>query len=491
MQNKVQLITYADRISGAGITQLNELLNNELKGLFSGVHILPFYYPIDGSDAGFDPIEHTKVDERIGTWEDVSKLGQDYEVMADLIVNHASADSRRFQDALENGKDSKYWEMFLRKESIFPNGASEEDIAKIYRPRPGSCFTAYDAKIDGKKKLVDFWTTFTSKQVDINVSSAEGNHHLDVILQIFAKNNVKIIRLDAAGYVIKKAGTSCFMIDETFDFIDKLSNRANDLGMETIAEIHSHHKTQIEVATKVNRVYDFALPPLILHALFNKDLAPLTTWLNMSPRNCLTVLDTHDGIGIVDVGSSDKKLGLLDYEQIDSLVERIHENSNNESKLATGATAKNIDIYQVNCSYYDALGKNDYNYLLARAIQFFAPGVPQVYYAGLLAMNNDLELLKETDVGRDINRPYLQEGDVAKLKDKPVVKGLFKLINLRNSLNAFNGEFTVQGHRTRLILSWENKDDFAELSIDLLKNKARITSTNNGEKLELDIKNLI
>jgi sucrose phosphorylase len=156
-------------------------------------------------------------------------------------------------------------------------------------------------------------------------------------------------------------------------------------------------------------VYDFALPPLVLHALGSGDGAPLGRWLEIRPRNAVTVLDTHDGIGVVDVGadSSDRTLfGLLAPDDIDRLVESIHAGSQGSSRLATGAAASNLDLYQVNCTYYDALGGDDARYLLARLLQFFTPGIPQVYYVGLLAGSNDMELLARSGVGRDVNRHH-------------------------------------------------------------------------------------
>jgi sucrose phosphorylase len=403
MQNKVQLITYADRITGQDINALTTLLNGSLKGVFGGVHLLPFYNPIDGSDAGFDPIDHSEVDSRIGSWEDIKALGNNHDLMADLIVNHVSAQSFQFQDVLAKGKASEFWDLFLTKEDVFPNGMSDAEQKAIYRPRPGSCFTPMKC---GDGETYDFWTTFTDNQIDINVKVEAGVAYLNNVLTKFSANNVNIIRLDAAGYAIKQAGTNCFMLDETFGYLDNLSKQANELGMETIAEIHSHYQTQVEVAKRVNMVYDFALPPLILHSLFNNDVDALLKWLKISPRNCLTVLDTHDGIGIIDAGPMGDKPGLLNAEQIDNLVETMHANSNNESRQATGAAASNVDLYQVNCTYYNALGAKDFDYLLSRAIQFFAPGVPQVYYGGLFACENDMELLAKTNVGRDINRPY-------------------------------------------------------------------------------------
>ena len=112
MKNNVQLITYIDRLTGADTQALNKLLNNQLTDLFSGVHLLPFYYPIDGSDAGFDPIDHTQVDGRLGTWSDIKALGEGHELMADLIVNHMSAKSNEFKDVLANGKNSDFWDLF-------------------------------------------------------------------------------------------------------------------------------------------------------------------------------------------------------------------------------------------------------------------------------------------------------------------------------------------------------------------------------------------
>lgn len=488
MKNNVQLITYVDRLTGSTIKELNNILNDQLSDLFSGIHLLPFYYPIDGSDAGFDPIDHTQVDSRLGSWQDVKALGEDYDLMADLIVNHMSAQSREFQDVLTNGKESTYWDLFLTKNKVFPNGLDDEQQKKIYRPRPGSCFTQFSLP---NNESADFWTTFTDNQIDIDVTSVAGKDYLTRILTIFSESKIKIIRLDAAGYAIKKSGTSCFMLEETFEFIDELTHKANKLGIETLVEIHSYYQTQIEIAKRVDQVYDFALPPLILHSLFNKDFSALVDWLTISPRNCITVLDTHDGIGIIDVGPMDGKAGLLTNEQINALVENIHLKSDGESKLATGAAASNVDLYQVNCTYYDALGKNDFDYLVARAIQFFAPGTPQVYYAGLLAQTNDMELLATSQIGRDINRPYLDSECIKESLTKPVTKALLALIGIRNNSAAFNGEFSVSYKQDVLEMSWVNRSSTAVLLISSAKNKVSINVDKDGLSHSIDLHTLL
>src|SRR5690606_1526713 len=124
-------------------------------------------------------------------------------------------------------------------------------------------------------------------------------------------NGVRAVRLDAIGYAIKKPGTSCFMIPETFDFIAALSARVHALGTEVLVEIHSHYEKQIEIARHVDWVYDFALPPLVLHAFAFRTARPLKEWLRVRPRNAVTVLDTHDGIGIVDIGAERGRPGLV------------------------------------------------------------------------------------------------------------------------------------------------------------------------------------
>ena len=488
MKNNVQLITYVDRLSGSNLKELNNTLCGQLSNLFSGVHLLPFYYPIDGSDAGFDPIDHTKVDSRLGSWEDVRALGDHYDVMVDLIVNHVSAHSAEFKDVLSHGEDSSYWPLFLTKDKVFPDGITIEEQEKIYRPRSGSSFTRFSLP---DNKSVEFWTTFTDTQIDIDVTSKAGQSYLTRVLSTFAKNNIKSIRLDAAGYAIKKAGTSCFMLDETFEFIKQLTDMANKLGIETLVEIHSHYQTQIEIAKRVDLVYDFALPPLILHSLFNKDFHALVNWLQISPRNCITVLDTHDGIGMIDVGPMAGQAGLLTNEEIDSIVDKIRINSSEESKKATGCSASNVDLYQINCTYYDALGKNDYDCLIARAIQFFAPGIPQVYYTGLLAETNDMNLLLKTNVGRDINRPYLNKESVEESLQKPFPKALTKLIRIRNNCDAFNGKFSLSLKDDDLSMIWKNNETSATLTVNLIKDEASICINKNRENVLIDLKSLL
>jgi sucrose phosphorylase len=465
MKNKIQLITYVDRLGYNNIHELNSLIKNEFKGLFGGIHLLPFFYPIDGEDAGFDPIDHQLIDPRLGDWNNLKELSQEVDIMADLIVNHVSAKSKQFQDYLEKGNKSEYASLFLSYDKVFPKGATETDLLNIYRPRPSFPFTTFKLN-DGSSKLI--WTTFTSNQIDIDVKSEIGTKYLESILDTFQNAGISMIRLDAAGYAIKQKGTSCFMIDETFEFISELTEKAKAKGIEVLIEIHSYYKTQIEIAKRVDYVYDFALPVLVLNTLFNKNSTSLKNWLQVSPRNAITVLDTHDGIGIVDVASEEDNPGLIDDTTLDKIVKQIHINSNNDSRKATGSAASNLDLYQVNCTYFDALGRNKKAYFIARAIQFFVPGIPQVYYVGLFAGENDMDLLKKSNVGRDINRHYFSKNEIKSHLEKPLIKKLKELMLLRNNHPAFNGEFKlIDTNDGVLNIKWINNNHWAELLIDL------------------------
>ena len=489
MKNHVQLIAYVDRLSGGGLRDLQTLLGGPFAGLFGGVHLLPFFWPVDGADAGFDPIDHGKVDPRLGSWDDVRALGDGTEIMADVIVNHISSRSPQYLDFHKQGEESAYSGMFLTYGRVFPNGAPELDLLAIYRPRPGLPFTK-TRLADGTEHLL--WTTFTSEQVDIDVRSAAGKRYLGRILEQFAAAGIRCIRLDAAGYAIKKRGTSCFMIPETFEFIAGLKAQAHTLGIEVLVEIHTHYEEQIEIARQVDWVYDFALPPLILHTLYTGNTGPLKHWLDISPRNAVTVLDTHDGVGVLDVGASrkgpDTKPGLLTANQIDSLVETIHERTGGASQQATGAAASNLDLYQVNCTFYDALGRRDEEYLIARALQFFAPGIPQVYYVGLLAATNDMDLLRRTGVGRDINRHYFTGGELQERLKAPVVRSLLDLIRFRNEHRAFAGEFQLRdSDDCSIAMEWRKDSDWARLDVDVASRSAVISHSDPAGEQKITI----
>jgi sucrose phosphorylase len=331
------------------------------------------------------------------------------------------------------------------------------------------------------------WTTFTSDQIDIDVAHPETRRYLADVLEKFHAAGISAIRLDAVGHTVKKAGTSCFMIPETFAFIADFTAEAHARGMEVLVEMHGHYQHQIDLAREVDWVYDFALPPLALHTLYTRDAAPLKRWLEMRPGNTVTVLDTHDGIGVLDVDADRRKQapGLLPPKDIDALIETIHRRSRDESRHASGNVASNVDSSMINCTFYDALGRRDTEYLIARAVQCFLPGIPQIYYVGLLAGCNDLDLLRRTGVGRDINRHYYTVNELAHELTRPVVQSLIELLRLRNTHEAFRGTFHVVPSATdQILLEWKNGVEFAQLDVDLTRMCASVTCSRAESGIE-------
>lgn len=476
----MQLIVYADRLGGT-IRGLADLLAGPLAGLFGGVHLLPFYTPIDGADAGFDPTDHKQVDARLGTWDDIAELGRSVDLMADLIVNHISTQSPHFQDFLAHGERSPSAGMFLTFDRVFPDGATEDDLLRLYRPRPGLPFTDVTLR-DRTRRIV--WTTFTSAQVDLDVHHPATVAYLQSILDRFADAGVRSVRLDAVGYAVKTPGTTCFMTPETHGSIEEVGAWAARRGIEVLVEIHSHYEQQVSIARRVDRVYDFGLSPLVLHGLFTGDAEPLRRWLDIRPTNAITVLDTHDGVGVRDVGrdvTDPQRPGLLGEEQIDALVERIHEHTGGDSRKASGAAAANVDLYQVNTTYYDALGRDDRAYLLARLLQCFTPGIPQIYYVGLLAGHNDMDLLASSGVGRDVNRHRYTHDELEAALARPVVQDLCTLIRFRNAHPAFGGTWSCTSDGSSgLTMRWTRGPHEATLTVDLASRDLEVCFTDDA-----------
>jgi len=468
MRRSVHLVTYTDRLAG-DLRGLRALLTGPLAGRFDGVHILPFFTPIDGADAGFDPDDHRVVDPRLGDWTDVAALADDVAVTVDLIVNHVSTRSPEFRDFHAHGDRSAHAAMFLTLDRVFPDGATEELLGRIYRPRPGLPLTPHTLA-DGTRRVL--WTTFTSEQVDLDVRHPTTRDHLDALLELFARHGVRCVRLDAVGYAVKTPGTSSFMTDDTSAFLAWLCERAGAHGITTLVEVHAHWRLTEQLAAASDLTYDFALPPLVLDALHTGDTAPLHRWLAERPHNVVNVLDTHDGIGVIDVGANaghggdmHPGPGLLPPERIDALVEAIHEATGGVSRRATGAAASNVDLYQVNTTYLDALGGDVDAMLAARAVQLLLPGLPQLYYVGLLMGRNDVELLEATGVGRDVNRHHYTPEEVAAALADPDVQRLLALVDVRRSHPALEGTWWLAPHDAAaphlLTFGWRAADDGA------------------------------
>ena len=474
VKNQVQLITYPDSLGGS-LMALNELLSSHFLDFFpGGVHILP-PFPSSG-DRGFAPLDYFEIDPKFGSWEDVREMGGQFDLILDLMVNHVSRESIYFQDFLQKGRLSDYADLFITLDKIWPGGVPiPEDVTKIFLRRPEHPFL--DVRIEEDGQIERIWATFGtscwSEQIDIDVNSLVARKLFSEILQHMSRQRVKILRLDAIAYVTKKTGTSCFFVEpEIYAFLDWIKREAHTVGIELLPELHAHPSIQASLAEHGYWVYNFVLPLLILHTLTSRDSRALKGHLRICPRRQFTMLDCHDGIPVQpDLD------GLLSIDEAQSIVRICLERGANLSRILSADHKKreDFDAHQINCTYYSALDRNDDIYLAARAIQFFSPGVPQVYYVGLLAGENDQEAVKRTGEGRAINRHNYTVEEVRQALQKPVIARLLKLIRFRNEYGAFDGEFEVGESGDReLLLSWWKDSWECTLDVDLETSKSTI-----------------
>ncbi len=433
MKNEIMLITYADSL-GENLSELSSILDDHLQGIVGSVHILPFYP--SSADRGFAPMTYQEVDSAFGSWRDVEKIAQNHDMMYDFMINHISRSSTYFQDFVDHKDASPYADLFIRYKKFWPNGEpSQEDVDLIYKRKPRAPYIDVTFA-DGSSEQI--WCTFDEEQIDLNMYSPVTRQFVKEQLIHLAKRGASFIRLDAFAYATKKVGTNCFFVEpDTWEMLADIKSMLEPYQVDLLPEIHEHYSIQLKLAEHGYYVYDFALPMLVLHALYSGHGERLASWLSIAPKKQFTTLDTHDGIGVVDVAD------LMTQEEIDQTKEYLFVQGANVKRIYNTIAYNNLDIYQVNCTYYSALGNNDDVYLLARAIQFFAPGIPQVYYVGLLAGENDIELLEKTKVGRNINRHYYSKQEVAHEIERPVVKRLFELMKFRNTFGAFDGDIEV------------------------------------------------
>jgi sucrose phosphorylase len=450
------ILVYAERVGG-NLGEIEKLLKGPLKD-FEGIHVLPFFHPYDGDDAGFDPIDHKIVDPRLGDWADFKRISETHELTADLIVNHSSYLSPEFLDWQQKGEKSEFDGLFLTFDVVFPNGGTEDGITSFYRPRPGLPFTAYE--VDGRRRLV--WTTFMPSQVDIDIKHPAGQKYLRNVLEALKSGGVKVVRLDAVGYAVKTPGTDSFMTPETLKFVEEISELIHSYDMRVLVEVHAHYTQQLDIAPLVDLIYDFQTAPLLLHSFFTGTVDKLDLWFQQRPTNCLNVLDTHDGYGVIDAGPINGRPGLITQDDMAFIFEKAAENTGGHSNIASVVPQWFTLPHQINATLPNILA-NDTAYVISRAVQFFLPGEPQVYYVGLFNGMDDQELFRKSEQGRDVNRHNYTPAELEEALKQPVTRAIIALARLRKH-NAFNGNFTyAQTGQDSMTLAWVHGDDAVRL----------------------------
>ena len=432
--NKVMLITYPDSL-GKNIEELRDVLNNDLKGAVGGIHLLPFF-PSTG-DRGFAPTDYTKVDPKFGDWSDVEKLGQEYYLMFDFMINHISRHSKYYEDFQQKKDKSKYADLFLSWDKFWPKGRpTKADVDLIYKRKDKAPYQEITFADGSKEKL---WNTFGPEQIDLDVRKKVTQEFIKQTLNQLIEHGADIIRLDAFAYAVKKLDTNDFFVEpEIWDLLAQVRDDIAAKGAMILPEIHEHYSMPFKIAKHGYFIYDFALPMVTLYSLYSGKSERLAHWLKMCPMKQFTTLDTHDGLGVVDARD------ILTPEEVKYTSQELYKVGANVKKKYSSAEYHNLDIYQINTTFYSALGDDDKKYFMARLLQVFAPGIPQIYYVGMLAGKNDIKLLEETKEGRNINRHYYTREEVAEEVKRPVVASLLKLFTFRNTEAAFDLEGNIE-----------------------------------------------
>jgi sucrose phosphorylase len=399
-QKDAVLITYADMVSDEKahpFSTLKEFCTARLKGAFSAIHILPFY-PWT-SDDGFSVVDYREVDKRYGNWDDVSRLSEEFELMFDLVLNHCSSKSpwfREYVSGIEPGRN------------YILEGDEEADLSSVVRPRSSPLLTPYQTR-KGERHV---WTTFSADQVDLDWTSPDLLFEFLDIIMFYASLGCRILRLDAVAFLWKEIGTNCLHLPKTHEVIKLIRNFIEVVAPEVLilTETNVPHQENISYFGKgdeAHAVYQFSLPPLLLHGLLRGTAKHLTNWaanLAPPPKGChfLNFTASHDGIGVRPLE------GILDTDEILSLADEVKGNGGHVSmrKLEDGSEFP----YELNATYYGALShKKDpelgkKRFLCSQAVALAMKGIPAVYFHSLCATPNYTEGVKETGHNRTINR---------------------------------------------------------------------------------------
>ncbi|MBN2256391.1 MAG: sugar phosphorylase [Anaerolineaceae bacterium] len=438
------LITYGDQINEADKPHLQTLLEfceTRLQNVVSGIHILPFY-PWS-SDDGFSVRDYRAVDPALGTWSHIERLGQSFRLMFDGVINHCSTQGEWFQAFIRD--EAPYRDYFIVVEG-------NPDLSQVVRPRAMPLLTEFQTA-SGKRSV---WTTFSIDQADLNYHNPAVLIEMIDILLMYAQRGAQFLRLDAIAYLWKEIGTPCIHLPQTHAIIQLLRAILDDLAphVRLITETNVPHKENISYfgngENEAQLVYNFALPPLVLHTFNTGDATILTKWasnlaLPSKKTTFLNFLASHDGIGLNPVR------GILGSDDIDALVEQTHAHGGLISFKQNADGSKSP--YELNISYFDALsdpsGEESLDiqiarFMAAQAILLALRGLPGIYIHSLLGSRNWLEGYKHTGRARAINREKLVlESLESEIKRKGslrqrVFSGYSQLLSARRTNPAFH-----------------------------------------------------
>ncbi len=404
------LITYADTIQLAGeppIQTLKAFLQKQVKGVFSTIHILPFF-PWS-SDDGFSVVDFREVHSEYGKWKDIEAIGDEFELMFDLVLNHCSRKSQWFRDFVTGIAPARWY--FLPMDP-------KTDLSNVVRPRPWPLLT----KTETREGPAHVWTTFSEDQIDLNWQNPDVLFEFLDILFLYLSKGCRIFRLDAVAFLWKKIGTSCLHLPETHEIVKLFRDIMEWVapGSVLLTETNVPHEENLSYFgqnDEAHMVYNFSLPPLLLYALLKEDASFLTTWAKELPelgpeQSFFNFTASHDGIGVRPLQ------GLLEDSELDWLVDMVKARGGRVSYKANSDGSKSP--YELNITYMDALRHLDdaetglRRFLLSQSVVLAFKGVPAVYIHSLLGTPNDYDGMETSGQNRSINR---KKWDLEQLTD--------------------------------------------------------------------------
>ncbi|MBF2443296.1 sugar phosphorylase [Listeria innocua] len=448
-EKDIVLITYGDQFkeeSKKTLPTFKKMYDRYLKSTFEVVHFLPFY-PYS-SDDGFSVIDYKAVNPELGDWEDIKEMEKSARLMFDFVCNHMSAKSEWFKRYLAGDKEFQ---------NFFVEMDPDTDLSSVTRPRATPVLTPFQFA-SGKEGYI--WTTFSEDQIDLNFASPEVLYKMIDVLMFYLEEGAEYVRLDAVGFMWKVPGTSSIHLDETHEIV-KLFRDLVDMaapGTIIITETNVPHVDNISYfgngEKEAHMVYQFPLPPLVLHAIHHGNAEFLSNWakgleLPEGKRTFFNFLASHDGIGLNPVR------GIIPEADILALVDDL------EKEGALVSYKQNPDgtksPYEINVTYMDALSKQAdtddlrlSRFLVAHAVLMSIPGVPAVYVQSILGSRNDYLGVETTGHNRSINRKKYDLAEItAELEQadslrKETYEALTKLISTRKAESLFHPEIAME-----------------------------------------------
>ncbi|MBN1407268.1 MAG: sugar phosphorylase [Calditrichaceae bacterium] len=448
-EKDIILITYGDIIRNHGdkpLHTIKEICHKYLHDAFNTIHILPFF-PYS-SDRGFAVLDFEEVDPNLGTWNDILDLKSEFKLMFDGVLNHVSSKSRWFQEFLNQNPDFvDFFTVFSTKESISP-----DHLKLIVRPRTTDVLNSFDT-LNGRRMV---WTTFSSDQIDLNYRNPKVLIKMVEILLMYIRRGADIIRLDAVTYLWEQLGTTCAHLEQNHITIKLFRDILNVVAphVALITETNVPHQDNIKYfgngLDEAQMVYNFALPPLVLHTFQTGNASVLTRWAESlhtisNQAAYFNFLDSHDGIGVMAVK------GILTDKEVELMALKVLEHGGYISYKDNGDGTKSP--YELNITWYSAINNEDADepqqlqikrYIASRSIALVMMGVPGIYFHGLLGSKNDAELVIIEKETRSINRKNISQDELIKALETPdtttsmVTKMILDLIKIRIHEPAFH-----------------------------------------------------